>query len=41
MDLNELLIHLYNLVSIRLTNRKSGRRIVNKLSELSGWWSGW
>ena len=34
-DLDELLICSCNLVSMRLTNRDSRRRIVDELSELS------
>ena len=35
-DLDKLLMHLCSLVSIRLTNRESGRRIVDELSESLG-----
>ena len=40
LDLDELLICSCSLVSIRLINRKSGRRMVDELLELSGWRSG-
>ena len=39
-DLDESLMRLCNLVSMRLINRESGRRMVDELSDLSGWRSG-
>ena len=35
-DLDKSLMYSCNLVSMRLTKRESGRRMVNELSELSG-----
>ena len=40
-DLDESLIHSCNVVSMRLTNRELGRRMVNELSDLSKWRSRW
>ena len=40
-DFEELEIHSWSLVSIRLTKSKLERRTVDKLSELLGWRSGW
>ena len=40
-DLDELLMCLCNLVSMRLTNRESGRRMIDELSESSEWRSEW
>ena len=37
LDLDKSRMCLCNLVSMRLTNRESGRRTVDELSELSGW----
>ena len=39
--MDELLMCLCNLVSMRLINRELGRRTVDKLSELSEWRSRW
>ena len=40
LDFDELLMCLCNLVSMRLMNRESGRRMVDKLLESLGWRSG-
>ena len=37
LDFDKLLMCSYNLVLMRLTKRELGRRMVNELSESSGW----
>ena len=41
LDSDKVLMHSCSLVSMRLTNKESGRRIVDELSESSEWRSGW
>ena len=40
-DLDESLMCLCNLVSMRWINKESERRMVDELSKSSGWRSGW